>query len=497
MSRKSLVRRAILAILFVVSADRGASRAGEAGSLEPGDREVLRIYARDTWKSVAAMAEGHELPVDGLRRLPNGSWRASPKTTPTDIASYLWSTVAAWRLGIISEVESRRRLGDTLAALERMERVHGFFFDWIDPETGQRLRKSPYSARPIEPILSSVDNAWLTAGMMVVRNACPSLRDRADALIRPMDFHFFYAPFEAADPTRHPGVLHGPFRVDRKDFGGLHLIVNTEQRIALYIGIASGHLPHEAYFRSARALPAGRLEQSQTPEGEYRTYLGVRVLEGHYRYRGMRIVPSWGGSMFEALMVPLFVPEETWAPRSWGANHPLYVRAQIEHGLDEARYGFWGFSPATNPEGGYRTYGVRALGMDPLGYTSGNEDIPPTGAAGWHPQFHSGVVTPHASFLALRYAPRQAMDNLAGLAKRFPVYCEYGFLDSVDVSRGIVADTILVLDQGMIMAAIANALADDAIRHAFSDGAVEHVIRPLIEPEAFSVGVDPPARRDR
>jgi hypothetical protein len=41
----------------------------------------------------------------------------------------------------------------------------------------------------------------------------------------------------------------------------------------------------------------------------------------------MRIVPSWGGSIFEVLMVTLFVPEERWAPRSWGINQPLYVRA--------------------------------------------------------------------------------------------------------------------------------------------------------------------------
>ena len=78
----------------------------------------------------------------------------------------------------------------------------------------------------------------------------------------------------------------------------------------------------------------------------------------------MNIVPTWGGSMFEALMVPLFVPEEKWGPRSWGRNHPLYVRGQIEHGMDEAGYGYWGFSPSNNPAGGYREYGVDMLGMD-------------------------------------------------------------------------------------------------------------------------------------
>ena len=30
----------------------------------------------------------------------------------------------------------------------------------------------------------------------------------------------------------------------------------------------------------------------------------------------MKLIPTWGGSMFEALMVPLFVPEEKWGTKS-------------------------------------------------------------------------------------------------------------------------------------------------------------------------------------
>ena len=72
-------------------------------------------------------------------------------------------------------------------------------------------------------------------------------------------------------------------------------------------------------------------------------------------------------------MPSLFVPEERWGPGSWGANHPLFVRTQIHHGLVDADYGYWGFSPANTPEGGYGIYGVDAIGMDPNGYPS-NED---------------------------------------------------------------------------------------------------------------------------
>ena len=72
--------------------------------------------------------------------------------------------------------------------------------------------------------------------------------------------------------------------------------------------------------------------------------------------------------MFEALMVPLFVPESRWAPHSWGVNHPLYVRAQIREGLLVRRFGSWGFSPCQTPQHGYQTFGVPGLGSEATGY---------------------------------------------------------------------------------------------------------------------------------
>jgi hypothetical protein len=103
-------------------------------------------------------------------------------------------------------------------------------------------------------------------------------------------------------------------------------------------------------------------------------------------------------------------------------------------------------------------------------------------------KYNHGIVTPHASFLALRYAPREAVANLRALTTRFPVYSQFGFHDSVDVAAGVVTGCILAVDQGMIMAAIANELADDAMQHAFSDGPVEKIIRPLVTMEEFSAG---------
>jgi hypothetical protein len=307
-----------------------------------------------------------------------------------------------------------------------------------------------------------------------------------------MNFLFFYAPYRADDPTHHPGQMRDPYWIDQNSLGGFNRLINTEQRIISYIGIARGQIPADHYYRVERTLQPTEGPQYQVPSGEARSYLGIPVFEGHYTYRGMRIVPSWGGSMFEDLMVTLFVPEEVWAPRSWGINHPLYVRAQIEFGLADAQYGYWGFSPACNPQGGYRTYGVDDLGSDPMGYSS-NDDKNVAKPSHNTPRGRllNGIVAPYASFLALRFAPREAMDNLRKLKQHFPIYGDHGFMDSVNITSGLVADRVLMLDQGMILAAIANALANDAIRTTFIDPQTERVLRPLIGLEEFSAGKSP------
>ncbi len=84
------------------------------------------------------------------------------------------------------------------------------------------------------------------------------------------------------------------------------------------------------------------------------------------------------------------------------------------------------------------------------------------------------MVTPHAAFLALRWAPGQALANLERLRRDFPdMYGRWGFRDSVNVDSGVVSDHYLSLDQGMVMAAIGNALDRDLLREAFADRDME------------------------
>jgi hypothetical protein len=452
------------------------------------DRKTLERYAEATWRSFAAMTDEQSgLPPDSYGR--DGT--RSVQTSTTNIGAYLWSAVAAERLRIISHRELVSRLRRTITTLEHMERHEpdGQFYNWYDHRTGERLAIWPPSGQPFDNWLSSVDNGWLATGLKVVAGSVPELSHRARALYDSMDFGFYYRP------TANRILFHYLPGATNPEACCYDTYV-SESRIASYIGVAKGEIPPQVVFGTWRSF-GDSCDWSWTetkPVGFHRTYLGIDVFEGALPYNGTRVTPSWGGSMFEALMPALFVPEERWAPGSWGANHPLTVDAQIHHGLTEAGYGYWGFSPANVPEGGYDVYGVDGIGSFSEGYTSNEQRTqvdngwPGCRAGTSNPPpeaYTNGVVTPHAAFLGLRYRPHAAVANLRRLERDFGIYTPLGFLDSVNVDTGRVSSSYLSLDQGMIMAALGNALGHDALRRAFATRDVERSLRPVIGVEEF------------
>lgn len=499
-SLRALVGAAIAATMLVPPMAAFASH--KVVSESPDD--VLTRYAADTWSSLAAMTDDETgLVADNIE---GDLTAAAGYTSPTNIGGYLWSTVIARDLKLISKREARQRMEATLTTLGSIERHEpsGMYYNWYSPADGSKLTTWPSNGSTVHPFLSTVDNGWLAAALRVVAAAEPKLAAEAQALYTRMDFGWFH------DLQARPGlsINRGGFWVEAPpgcsvpdNYGDdgpdvyytCHWYDTTvsESRIATYLGIANGQIPQTGYFGTWRTMPEQGCDwswQEQRPTGEWREYLGVDVYEGVYEYRGMKLVPAWGGSMFEALMPDLFIPEADWGADSWAVNHPATVRAQIGHGLDEAGYGYWGFSPASDPFAEYREYGVEAIGISSDGYAS---DVERTNVDGGYegcrtatnpaPDFGDGVVTPHAAFLALPYARDAVLENLAGLKNDLHAYGPGGFYDSVAVGSGTIAERYLSLDQSMIMAAIGNDLMDDRLKTYFVDDAFEATVRPLVE----------------
>lgn len=518
----ALATTAALIVGGVGAASADGPRPHQGPGLDAAAEAELTGYARDTWRSFTAMVDPHTgLPADSIGADLSAGSRTN-YTSPTNIGVYLWAILGARDLGLIADVQAEARFARVMRALERMERHEGSgqFYNWYDTRTLQTLRTWPEEPHhPVYPFASSVDNGWLATALLMVGESSRSYGARAQTLAESMDFGCYYDP-AALGPDAGAGLIRGGFwplgdeppdgadypRGDYCDMGsdvvytGHHYgSFNSESRIGSYAGIAMGQIPPEHYYAAWRTHPdtCDWNWQASQPVGYWEEHLGVDVFQGAYLYGDTRVVPSWGGSMFEALMVPLVVPEDEWGPTSWAVNHPRYAQAQIDYGLDEAGYGYWGFSPASEPHGGYSEYGVSAIGMAEDGYPSDVEGNAVAVGAWDDPacpresapitDYGQGVVTPHAAFLALEYGPEQTMANLRALTQDFDIYGPGGFRDSVNLSTGEVSDRYLALDQGMVFASLVNALDDDGLRAYFAPYAQE-TLRPLMAAETFNLG---------
>ena len=111
----------------------------------------------------------------------------------------------------------------------------------------------------------------------MVRNTQPELRDRAEALLEADGLRLLLRRLRPGRPRQASRASsRGGYWLDDRSFGHPYGMINTEPRIASYIGIARGQLPPEHYYRIFRTLPAGRgRQQKQVPRGRDRGPTGA------------------------------------------------------------------------------------------------------------------------------------------------------------------------------------------------------------------------------
>src|SRR6476661_6230618 len=186
---------------------RGASNL----SLDAGR---VRTWAVDTWRSLVAMTD----PKTGLSadNIPESlaAGDRSGYTSPTNIGGYLWSTIAARELGIISQGEATARLIRTLKTVYRMEHhtPSGMYYNWYDEATATALHSWPGSGDKVVPFCSSVDNGWLGAALLVVAGSDAAAAPWAKRIFDRMRWDAFYNDnSDPAHQVREGGLIHGGF----------------------------------------------------------------------------------------------------------------------------------------------------------------------------------------------------------------------------------------------------------------------------------------------
>jgi hypothetical protein len=427
----------------------------DPATLPADDTEFLRRLASDTWRGIDALTDrAHGLPLDRVEFQPGSlapeTAHIGDYTNITNIGLHFLAVTAAVELKLISREQALERIRTTLDTLEGLETFRGFHFNYYNTTTLERTSN----------LISFVDYSWLTAGMIVLRQAFPELKERCTRLISQGNYGFFFDPAEQL-------MSHG-YYINLGLRSAYHYgVFYAESRLGSLIAIGKGEAPREHWFRMSRTFAPEMDWQSGKPLGvEPRSAGGFTWTAGHYHWRDKDFVPSWGGSLFEALMPMLVLDEIQHAPNSLGQNAKVHTELHRRHALEDLGYPVWGMSPSSTPGGNasYTEYGIKMMGI-----------------AGYKP----GVVTAHAAALALMTEPAEATKNLRKLATEFKAYGDFGLYDAVNPMSREVSWNYLCLNQAMILVALANHLADHAVqKHFAADPIVQHVL-PLLKIEQF------------
>ncbi|HUE94678.1 GH36-type glycosyl hydrolase domain-containing protein [Pseudomonas sp.] len=238
-----------------------------------------------------------------------------------------------------------------------------------------------------------------------------------------MDFGFLY------DPSRDLFSIGYNAEENRLDSACYDLLA-SEARLTNFVVIAQGQLPQEGWFSLGRLLTSNR---------------------------GVPVLLSWTGSMFEYLMPMLVMPN--YAGTLLDQTCRAAVARQIEHGNQLGLP--WGVSESGyNTQDAHFNYQYRAFGVPGLGLKRGlGEDI---------------VVAPYASVLALMVDPQAACKNLQRLAT-MGLAGTYGLHEAIDFTparlpRGqnsAVVHSFMAHHQGMSLLALAYVLLDRPMQRRF------------------------------
>lgn len=404
----------------------GAQPTMSAG-LSVADSLFLDRLTQDTWRYLSSEpATANHLPWSWWSATLDGGDYANP----AEIGLYALSWLAAYDLNRSWSPSWPETEAEVTAILDQLrawqtgsqtEQPHGpnayassVFFQWywispIPPVVG---------ASDEDHLVPSVDNAWLAASLITMREYAEAndhsiLAQKADAILGDMDLRLWYD----ADTHRfYWGDVRDP------QSGTLADYYSNENRIINFTARAMGQLSADEFRSSLEAL-----------EQPAWSYDGITVMKA-----------AWDGSYFTYASPALFIRE---IDTSYGTDTVVpATEAQIAYAQDQG-YHAWGLSDCYDVgDGGYVQQGA-----------------PPALMPG-SPETRPGLVTPHASGLALITSlSSEAISNLQTISDTFTCAysATYGFRDSVMASPtapdyGQCSDRFSSLAQEWIFLALVN-----------------------------------------
>lgn len=307
--------------------------------------------------------------------------------------------------GYISLDEGRERAAKTMDTLLAMARTEGFYYHFVDMETGERAWESE---------VSSIDTAILMMGVLTAGE-------------------YFGGEVESKAKEAYDGV-NWPWFID-------------EEREMFYMAYRpergfEGHWDFYAEQLMLYVLAAGS-ETYPTDDTPYYTF------NRHYgKYgEGEGFIHSWFGSIFTYQYSHAWIDFRAYTDAegvNWFENSTAASQAQVDFAVDnDEEYltlgpDAWGLTASDGPDGYNGLYGAPPSGFDNNSHFI-DDTVAPSGAIG------SIIFVPEAAERALfNYYSIEALQG------------EYGFQDAYNLTEDWFAADVIGIDKGISLLMLAN-----------------------------------------
>ncbi len=335
-------------------------------------------------------------------RYPGSESIASIASTGFGLTAYLIGI----NKGYITEQEGYERVSQTLDTLLAMDREEGFYYHFVDIESGKRAWESE---------VSSIDTSILMMGVLSVGEYFGGeIGEKAYQIYDTVNWPWFL------DDNRQ--MFYMAYRPE-KGFEG-HWDFYAEQ-LMMYV-LAAGSVTH--------------------PVDEVPYYTFTRHVASYGN--GEPFIHSWFGSLFTYQFSHAWIDFRDYVDRegvNWFDNS---IKASL------AQYNF-----AVDMDSKYETLGPNAWGLTacdgPNGY-NGRYGAPPSGFDNQQ-HYVDDTIAPCAAIASMIFTPKQSEQALQNYASIPELKGKYGFYDAYNLTEDWFDSDVIGIDKGITLLMLANA----------------------------------------
>ncbi len=381
-----------------------ATRAALTPTVSASIEEVIEFEMRGAFDFFWEQANSDpNSPGYGLirDRYPGSEGIASIASVGFGLTAYL----VGIEKGYISEAEGAERVSRTLDTLLSMDRTEGFYYHFVDMQTGKRAWNSE---------VSSIDTTILLMGVLSAGQYFGGeIAEKAKKIYDEVNWTWF------VDPERN--MFYMAYRPE-EGFAG-YWDFYAEQ-LMMYV------------------LAAG----SETHPIDYTTYYAFTRHRAQYG-DGEPFIHSWFGSIFTYQFSHAWIDFRDYTDQkgvNWFENSVAACLAHYNFAVkNDEKYETlgpqaWGLSASDGPGGYNGLYGAPPSGFDNNSHKV-DDTVPPYGAV--------------ASIIFLSEQSQQAMLYYYSLDR---LKSKYGFTDAFNLSKNWFAKDVIGIDKGISLLMLAN-----------------------------------------